>query len=151
MDASCVFCSKFLDDEPTVVLRQKGCEGIERASAARGDYIRVVIGQKVHTKYRKDYTNPLMIKTNRKRSANESEVTEPHSLRSSGHFDYKKDCLFCGCSGPCNDRKSEFRVIPARILELRETILQACEKYSYEWVDTVKPRILFAPDLPAAD
>lgn len=92
-----------------------------------------------------------MIESHRKRSANESEITEPHSLRSSGHFDYKTDCIFCGCSDPYDGRKSEFRLIPARTSELRETILQACEKYSNELVDTVKPCVLFAPDSHAVD
>ena len=45
----------------------------------------------------------------------------------------------------------EFRLIPARTLELRETILQACERYHNEWVNTVKPHVLFVSDLPAAD
>ena len=73
MDVLCVFCSRMLgNEEPTVVLRLKGCQGIERASIARGDDIRVVVDQKVHTKCRKEYINPLMIESHRKRSANES-------------------------------------------------------------------------------
>ena len=34
---------------------------------------------------------------------------------------------------------------------LRETTKQVCEIYLNEWVNTVKPRVLFVSDLPASD
>lgn len=82
---------------------------------------------------------------------NENKEAEKHLLRSSGLFDYKTDCIFCGCSDPYDGKKSEFRLTPARTFDLRETILQACERYHSEWVNTVKPRVLFISDLLAAD
>ena len=46
---TCVFCNKSLDDgEPTVVLRQRECDGIEKGSIDRESEIRTVVGQAVH-------------------------------------------------------------------------------------------------------
>lgn len=59
---TCVFCNKsFADGEPTVVLHQKGCDGIEKASIARESELRTVAGQAVHVECRRKYTNPLII------------------------------------------------------------------------------------------
>ena len=150
----CIFCTQSLSNgEPTVTLGQKGCEGIERASVSRGSHIRTLPGQVVHVKCRSDHVNPNIIKTyNRKRTAGESSlVEETRSLRSTGTFDYKTDCIFCGCPDPYDGKKSEYILIPVRSFELRDTILQSCEKYDTDLVKTVKPCFLYALDLPAAD
>ena len=149
---TCVFCNKSLaDGEPTVVLRQRGCDCIEKASIARESELRTVVGQTVHVKCRQDYTNLLIIKSYRKQTANESVEVDRHSLHFSGLFDYKTNYIFCSCPDPYDGKKSEFRIIPAIILELRGTILQACEWYHTEWINAVKPCVLFVSDLPAAD
>ena len=149
----CTSCKKSLaDGEPTVVLGRKGCDGIEKASLARMSDLRTTIGQIVHVKCRQEYINSRNIESHRKHSlTNENKEAEKHLLRSSGLFDYKTDCIFCGCSDPYDGKKSEFRLTPARTFDLRETILQACERYHSEWVNTVKPRVLFISDLLAAD
>ena len=121
-----------------------------KGSIYRESELRTVVGQTVHVKCRRDYTNPLIIESYRKRTANESEEVD-RQLRSSGLFDYKTNCIFCSCPDPYHGKKYEFRLIPAWTLELRETILQACERYHNEWVNTVKPRVLFVSHLPAAD
>ena len=139
---TCVFCNKSLGDgEPTVVLGQKGCDGIEKASTARLSELRTVVGQTVHVKCRRDYTNPRSIESYKKRTAHESEEVERHCLRSSGVFNYKTDCIFCGCPDPYDGRKSEFILTPARSFELKKTILQACDRYNTEWVSTVKGHV----------
>ena len=139
---TCVFCNKSLGDgEPTVVLGQKGCDGIEKASTARLSELRTVVGQTVHVKCRRDYTNPRSIESYKKRTAHESEEVERHCLRSSGVFNYKKDYTFCGCPDPYDGRKSEFILTPARSFELKKTILQACDRYNTEWVSTVKGHV----------
>ena len=121
---TCVFCNKSLaDGERAVVLRQWGCDDIEKGSIDRESELRTVVGQTVHVKCRRDYTNPLIIESYRKRTVNESEEVDRHSLRSSSLFYYKTNCIFCSCPDPYDGKKSEFRLIPARTLELRETIL----------------------------
>jgi len=60
---TCVFCSKSLfDGQPE---------------------LRTVVGQSVHVKCRQEYTNPLIIQSYRKRTANDSEAVDKHVLRSS--------------------------------------------------------------------
>ena len=78
---TCVFCNKSLGDgEPTVVLRQRGCDGIEKSSIDRESELRTVVGQTVHVKCRWDYTNPLIIESYRKRTANESEEVDDEQI-----------------------------------------------------------------------
>ena len=46
---NCVICDKSLDGEDDVItLREKGSEGINRASIERNDTITMVPGQQVH-------------------------------------------------------------------------------------------------------
>ena len=78
-----------------MVLRQRECGGIEKGSIDRESELRTVVGQTVHVKCRRDYTNPLIIESYRKRTTNESEEVDRHSLRSSGLFD-----IFCSCPDP---------------------------------------------------
>jgi len=126
------------DGRPVVVLRQKGCDGIGKASIARESELSTVFGQSVHVKCRQEYTNFLIIESNSLTgTANDSEAVEKHVLRSSGVFDYKTNCTFCSFADPYDGKKSEFRLNSARTLELRDTILQACEIYNNEWVNTV--------------
>ena len=76
-----MFCSShFLIGQPVVVLRQKGCDD---TSIARASEFRTVVGQSVHLKCRQEYTNPLIIESYRKRTANDSEAVDKHVLRSS--------------------------------------------------------------------
>ena len=69
---TCVFCNRsHADGEPTLGLHQQGCDGIEKASiAGEGELITVVV-HSVHIKCLRDYTNPLIIKSYRKHTANE--------------------------------------------------------------------------------
>ena len=59
---TCVFCNKSLSDgEPTVVLRQRGCDGIEKGSIDRESELRTLVGQTVYVKFRRDYKIPRII------------------------------------------------------------------------------------------
>ena len=59
---------------------KKGCDD---TSIARASEFRTVVGQSVHLKCRQEYTNPLIIESYRKRTANDSEAVDKHVLRSS--------------------------------------------------------------------
>jgi len=50
----CVLQQSLFDGQPVVVLRQKGCDGIEKASTARASELRTVVGQFVHVKCRQE-------------------------------------------------------------------------------------------------
>jgi len=79
----CFAANHFFDGQPVVVLRQKGCDGIGKASIARESELRKVVGQSVHVKCRQEYTNPLIIQSYRKRTANDIEAVDKHVLGSS--------------------------------------------------------------------
>ena len=60
---NCVICNKSLNGEGDVVtLREKGSEGINRASAEGFDSITTVPGEQVHQNYRREYCCPSSIK-----------------------------------------------------------------------------------------
>ena len=64
---NCVICDKSLDGEDDVItLREKGSEGINRASIERNDTITMVPGQQVHQNCRWEYCLPSNIKQAKK-------------------------------------------------------------------------------------
>ena len=59
---TCAICPQSLDNVNDVVtLREKGSEGINRASTWRNDLIQTVPGQKVHQTCRREYCHPSYI------------------------------------------------------------------------------------------
>lgn len=151
----CVFCDEFLlNGEPLVTLTDKGCSGIQKANDARQNQISVTPGQKVHTKCRSEYVNPIAIKSyNRKRSVDSlDEQVSACSLRSQeSTFSYKLNCLFCGCPDIYQGKKPEFKLIKVRTLNFKERVIEACNKFTGDWYEHVRSRVLFVQDLPAAD
>ena len=68
---TCVFYNKSLaGGESTVVLHQRRCDGIEKCSIDRESELRTVVGQTVYVKCKRDYTNPLIIESYKKRTKN---------------------------------------------------------------------------------
>lgn len=149
---SCIFCNKPLSAEQTVTLTHKGCDGILKASQARDSNIHVLPGHIVHVKCRSDFTHPKNIEIHKRKCSAQPEHVQVKTRRSSTEtFRYKDDCLFCGNPDPYQGKKPEFKLIPVRELGFRDKILKACDEYKGEWVDTVKGRVIFVADLPAAD
>lgn len=155
MASTCVFCKESVTDEkPIVTLGAKGCESILRASESRQSDITVNPGDIVHIKCRREYINPHVISAyKRKQAGSLPRKDDPKSaLRSTETpFDYKTDCLFCGCSDPYDGRKQEWKLIPVRSMDFSAKVLTACDSFTNDWVDTVRARVLYAIDLPAAD
>ena len=113
----CIFCSELLcNGQPTVTLREKGCEGIARASVARDSAIRTVPGQVVHVSCRSEHVNPRFVEgyLRRKRSADTSTETESKCVLRSNKpiFDYKGECLFCERRDIYGGRQPVFKLIP---------------------------------------
>ena len=149
--SKCVLCTEgdVPDEQPSVSLRKKGCEGIKRASEERGDDIDVFPGLKVHIECRRRYCNPGNIATAAKKRALESDDQDDscRSLRSKEpKFDYKKHCLFCG-KGASGSKKADAEVlIPVRSEQFDVSILDQCEKRTDSWSSMVKDRVIFAQD-----
>ena len=67
-EINCAICQKSLDNVNDVVtLREKGSEGINRASRKRNDLIQTVSGQKVHQTCRREYYHPNKINRAKKK------------------------------------------------------------------------------------
>ena len=66
--ASCPICLKNLEEEDVVKIHQKGADGINVASAHRGDANVVSAGCNVHSSCRKKYTNSINIDLHLKRN-----------------------------------------------------------------------------------
>lgn len=122
---ACPICKEELNNgQPTVRLREKGSEAINKASANRGDSIETVTGQTVHTNCRRDYVHQR-----------NSVVKEPiassssnRALRSVESFDFKHNCLFCTKHAKVCVRKRGQDVYPVRSLEFQRSIEMQREK-----------------------
>ena len=132
MDHS-VFCQKPLGDIPTVKLRDKGCESVNKASEERHCNIHVTTGQEVHIDCRRDF------------------VHKRCSTRSLNVFDFKNKCIFCSKDAKINHRKRSQDVFPVRILPFQKSIEHVCIARNDQWAHDVSGRIASIIDLPAAD
>ena len=71
MKITCAICQKSLDNVNDVVtLREKGSEGINRASRERNDLIQTVPGQKLHQTCHREYCHPSNINRAKKKELN---------------------------------------------------------------------------------
>ena len=79
-EITCAICQKSLDNVNDVItLRQKGSEGINRASTERNDLIQTVPGQKVHQTCHREYCHPSYINRAKKKER-ESSISSRCSL-----------------------------------------------------------------------
>lgn len=85
-EITCAICQKSLDNVNDVVaLREKGSEGINRASTERNDIIQTVPGQKVHQTCRRENCHPSNI--NRVKKQERASSQSSSSRRSFGPQD----------------------------------------------------------------
>lgn len=96
---NCVICKRPLVGKGKVVkIREKGSEGINRASTERNDAIKTVPGQQVHQKCWRDHCLPSNIA--RVNNFAETTSSETNSNRRSltrqaeQSFSFKTDCFF---------------------------------------------------------
>ena len=145
----CAFCGKNLDDcHPTVVLRAKGSDRVNRASKERGSSVRTQAGQRVHMKCRNNFTNPTRIEQDQKDC---TDKLTSRIRRSEIQFNFKEHCLFCGQPAKYEDKKRRCAVFPVRTKNFQSEIIRTCEKRKDDWSNLVAGRIAFAHDLHAAD
>ena len=145
---TCVICKKTSIDRDTVILREKGANGINAAGEKRGLTLQVTAGQTVHQQCRRDYCKTQNIKR-----CSDSLIDQEHKLlRSSGsNFNFKEDCLFCGQPAKYDGKKKGFEVFPVRTKDFQLAIEQQCQERNDDWSQKVIGRLNFAQDLHAAD
>ena len=64
---------------------------------------------------------------------------------------FYRELLFCGTKIYLVTKHDSEEVYPVRTFNFQRTILSACDARADEWADTVRGRINFSRDLPAAD
>ncbi|XP_060064476.1 alpha-(1,3)-fucosyltransferase C-like [Ylistrum balloti] len=151
MDKSIICKQVLAGGEAIAHLRQKGSDGINKASRDRGDDAVASPGQKVHVQCRKDYCDQNVIRQDNNDKAAVSPCALP-SLRSRNEqFNFRDPCLFCGQDAKLNDKKRGIDVYPVRTLLFQSVLLDICRQRSDMWSSEVEKRINMALDLPAAD
>lgn len=98
-DFICVLCNKpgKSGSKDIVAIREKGSEGINRASQERNDDIVTVPGQKVHKKCRQEYCKRQNIERAKEPNAASSSQNRRPSVRSvESLFSFQTDCFYCG-------------------------------------------------------
>lgn len=153
---NCVICNKSLNGEGDVVtLKEKGSEGINRASTERFYSITTVPGQQVHQNCRRAYCRPSSIKRAKKSVSEETTSSRRSFTRKTEQcFSFKTDCFFCGTKvefGLNSKRKRLGEAFSVTTIETRNTILKICSERNDEWSEAISARLINVHDLPAAD
>ena len=129
MEEQCVFCKKGLDDgEEIVVLREKGCESINKASQILGSDVSAYPGLRVHKNCRRDFCRHKDV---RRMESGSSGVHEekPVSLRSkANYFSFQDHCLFCSLPVKQDGNKRGFDCFPVRTFNFQRTIISICSE-----------------------
>ena len=112
---TCPLCERALDGEETVVVREKGAEGINRASIERGVKVRVEARTRVHKTCRVNRINKkdIAIASSKGDSARPVKRGARVFL---GSYDSWTHCLFCGTVTTKKDpkRKSDERIFDVK-------------------------------------
>ena len=125
MDICCICNDKLDNGQSTVQLRDKGSDGMNKASKERGDTITVQPGQYVHQECRKVYCNPKIIELNKKKTNKGNNTTVPQ-LRSKALFSFADICLFCGQDAKISGKKRGQNVFPVRTEDFQKTVETIC-------------------------
>uniref|UniRef100_UPI00358EB1D5 peptidyl-tRNA hydrolase 2, mitochondrial isoform X1 n=1 Tax=Myxine glutinosa TaxID=7769 RepID=UPI00358EB1D5 len=153
---TCPLCQRGLDCEETVSVREKGAEGINRASAERGVDIRILAGTSVHKSCRVNHINKKDIALTKKDHAESGPSVKRSARISLGPYDSKTHCLFCGTEvkeeGPKRGHAETASFGYVKTDAFVKTISVHCKTRSDEWALAVQGRIeYFEGDLHAAD
>lgn len=151
---TCPICRKgFEEGNDTVsTIGEKGADTINESSRQRGrDDVLARSGQRVHKKCRSRWTNVKDIQQTLKRTAESTSPIKKKSRRvSSGPYEPKKDCLFCGREVIKGTHGHDESCSEVHTDTFPQTILKCCNERSDDWSFTVKGRIeYFAKDLHA--
>ena len=136
----CFICLKsFNRNEEVVILTEKGCSGIIKASNLRSETLALQSGQEVHTKCRKNYCAPHNIKSASKEN---SEISEAAITRKkSSSFIYKSHCIFCGKGDKYCGKKLLHKLLNVKTTEFSQSVRKICNERNDEWAGKVRGRM----------
>ena len=92
---TCPLCQGELDREETVVVREKGAEGINRASIERGVDIKVEAGTSVHKTCRAIHINSTFNASKKGQTDSAQSVKRSARVSLGPAYDSKTHCFFC--------------------------------------------------------
>ena len=149
----CKICNESFDKNISVVLRAKGSDGVNRASAQRGSSIVTFPGDRVHIEYRCNYCKAEnIVRANATPSL--GQPVWHINLRSEQRFNIREHCLFCGQYVKTNKNKilrNKFDAYSVRTEDFQEKIVHICHLRNDKWSDAVFGRISAVNDLHAAN
>ena len=150
-----LFVKRLNGEGDVVTLKEKGSEGINRASVEWFDSITTVPGQQVHQTCRREYCRPSSIKRAKKSVSEETTSSRRSFTRKAEQgFSFKTDCFFCGTKvefGSNSKRKRLGEAFSVTTIETKDTILKICSERNDEWSEAIRARLMNVHDLPAAD
>lgn len=151
MEKCCICDSHFSDEQPNVVLTEKGADSINRFSETYTQgKIKAERGFRVHQKCRKDFCRPK--KTPESGSGGAGEQRSFINRRSTTpNFNSRNHCFLCGLAAKYEGKKKGYDVIPVRTMDFQESIFKCCEQRKDNWSETVLGRLEYLRDLHAAD
>ena len=151
MEKCCICNEHICDAEQTVVLQQKGSDGVNRASAERGIDLRTIPGERVHVDCRRRHCKADNIA--RDIASQEPPVENRRDLRSlQKTFNFQEHCMFCGQPAKNTEGKRRgFDVFPVRTKDFQDTVIKICHSRNDKWSETVLGRLACVNDLHAAD
>ncbi|KAI3379074.1 hypothetical protein SNEBB_002215 [Seison nebaliae] len=154
---TCPLCQGKLDCEETVVVREKGAEGINRASIERGVDIKVEAGTSVHKTCRAIHINSTSIALSKKGHTDSAQSVKRSARVSLGPaYDSTTHCFFCETEVKKLDPKRSISYGDSygfvKTDDFVHTILVHCKTRADEWAIAVEGRIAyFRGDLHASD
>ena len=137
----CVICKQSLsDNQDTVILREKGALGVNKASVARADEIYVLSGMTVHKECRCIYVITIVIQ----RKMMRNRLPAIYSALKGRHSTFKNTAcfvvslLFFLKKKRCNE---DVIVFPVKTSDFKETIRRTCLDRDDNWGQEVHSRI----------
>ena len=151
---TCALCkNEIAGSEDSVVITRKGADGINNASVDRGESINVAAGTKVHKTCRMNYINKKNIERHKKAKLDSAPPVKRSARVSTGPYDSKTDCLFCGNKVVTDKTSADYDDSSfVKTDNFVDKILLNCKSRNDDWAFTVWGRIeYFGGDLHAAD
>ena len=126
---------------------QKGADDINEVSRLKNDNFTETPRMQVHVRFRRNYTRTPAV------PSRSTEVFDRKTRTSSGGFNFKKDCFYCGYVITDWEKKTKKSCdISCKKQEVIKAVHQAIfDKKNDEWSTKVKGHLAFVNDLRAKD
>lgn len=133
---TCVLCNEDIENgKAKVTIKEKGSQGINKASKKRGEVIHTSPGDVVHQHCLRAYCNPKAINLQLQRE--QEDIQNNPVLRSSNIFQFSEQCIFCEQSAVLseNKRKNDLYhdVYPVRTKDFQRNVEEICKQRGDEW------------------